>query len=89
MIRTGLVTRFGKVGLPNRARPRLGGRMITIKITNTKQIVLEKKGWFVANVLGAVVDLDGEVEAIVMERLRAALTSEGVEAILEQVRVAD
>jgi hypothetical protein len=59
--------------------------MIRIKITNAKQIVLEKKGWLVANVVGAVVDMEAQVEAIVVERLRASLVSEGVEAIIEQV----
>ena len=59
--------------------------MITIKITNAKQIVLEKKGWLVANVVGAVVDMEEQVELIVVERLRASLASEGVEAIIEQV----
>jgi hypothetical protein len=59
--------------------------MITIKITNTKQIVTEKKGWLVANVVGAVVDMEAHVEATVVERLRASLASEGVEAIIEQV----
>jgi hypothetical protein len=59
--------------------------MITVKITNTKQIVTEKKGWLVANLVGAVVDMEAQVEAIVVERLRASLASEGVEAIIEQV----
>jgi hypothetical protein len=59
--------------------------MITIKITNAKQIVTEKKGWLVANVVGAVVDMEAQVEAIVVEHLRASLASEGVEAIIEQV----
>ncbi|MEO6598749.1 MAG: hypothetical protein ABIQ16_02685 [Polyangiaceae bacterium] len=59
--------------------------MITIRITNVKQIVLEKKGWLVANVVGAVVDMEEQVEAIVVERLRASLATEGVEAIIERV----
>ena len=59
--------------------------MITIKITNAQQIVLEKKGWFVANVVGAVVDLDAQVEAIVIDRIRSSLISEGVVAIIERV----
>ena len=58
--------------------------MITIKITNVQQVVLTKKGWFVANIVGAVVDLEAEVETVVMERLRASLASEGVEAIVER-----
>jgi hypothetical protein len=59
--------------------------MITISITNVHQIVLEKKGWFVADVVGALVDMEAQVEAIVVERLRASLASEGVEAIIAQV----
>jgi hypothetical protein len=30
--------------------------MITIRITNAQQLILEKKGWFVANVVGAVLN---------------------------------
>ena len=59
--------------------------MITIRITNAQQLVLEKKGWFMANVVGAVIDLEAQVEAIVAERVRASLASEGVAAIVEQV----
>jgi hypothetical protein len=58
--------------------------MITIKITNAEQIILEKKGWFVANVVGAFVDMEAQVEAAVIERIRASLASEGVEAIIER-----
>jgi hypothetical protein len=63
--------------------------MITIRITNAQQIILEKKGWFVANVVGAVLDLEAQVEAIVAERVRASLASEGVAAIVEQVGTAE
>ena len=59
--------------------------MITIKINNATQIVEEKKGWFVANVVGVVVDMELQVEAVVMERLRATLISEGVAATIAQV----
>jgi hypothetical protein len=59
--------------------------MITIKITNAQEVVEAKKGWFVANVVGVVVDLEAQVEEIVIQRLRASLASEGVEAIIEQV----
>lgn len=58
--------------------------MITIKITNAEQIVQEKKGWFVANIVGAFVDMEAQVETALMERLRASLASEGVEAIIER-----
>ncbi len=62
--------------------------MITITITNAEQIVLEKKGWFVANVVGAVLDLEAQVEAVVAERVRDSLAREGVAAIVEQVGAA-
>lgn len=58
--------------------------MITIKIKNAHEVVLAKKGWFVTTVAGAIVDLEAEVEAVVMERLRATLASEGVEATVER-----
>jgi hypothetical protein len=58
--------------------------MITIKITNAEDIVEKQKGWFVANVVGAFVDLEARVEAVVIEKLRASLASEGVEAVIER-----
>jgi hypothetical protein len=61
--------------------------MITITITNAEQIVLEKKGWFMPNVVGAVFDLEAQVEAVVAERVRDSLAREGVAAIVEQVGV--
>jgi hypothetical protein len=36
-------------------------------------------------VVGAVLDLEAQVEAIIAERVRASLASEGVAAIVEQV----
>ena len=59
--------------------------MITIKVHNAREVVLAKKGWFAANIGGAIVDLEAEVEAVVMERLRATLASEGVEATVVRV----
>ncbi len=59
--------------------------MITIEITNAQHLVLEKKGWFVANIVGAFVDLDAQVETVVMEKLRSSLASEGVEAVVARV----
>lgn len=32
--------------------------MITIKITNVEDVVEKNRGWFVANVVGAFVDVD-------------------------------
>ena len=58
--------------------------MITIKIANARHVVQEKRGWFVASVIGAFVDLEAQVETVVMEKLRATLASQGVEAIVER-----
>ena len=58
--------------------------MITINITNAHDVVEKQRGWFVANVVGAFVDLDARVEEIVIEKLREALASEGVEAVIER-----
>lgn len=58
--------------------------MITIKITNVDEVVAKSRGWFVANVVGAVVDLEPRVEAIVIERLRESFRHEGIEAVIEQ-----
>ncbi|HUQ03355.1 MAG TPA: hypothetical protein VM261_12720 [Kofleriaceae bacterium] len=58
--------------------------MITIKITNVHAVVEQNKGWFVANVVGAVVDMEPRVEAIVIEKLRESFASQGIEAVIEQ-----
>jgi hypothetical protein len=57
--------------------------MITIKITNVEDVVEKQKGWFVANVVGAFVDLEARVEEIVVARLRESLAAEGIEAVIE------
>lgn len=58
--------------------------MITIKITNVDDVVEKQKGWFVANVVGAFVDLEARVEELVIEKLREALAREGVDAVIER-----
>jgi hypothetical protein len=58
--------------------------MITIKITNIEEIVEKQKGWFVANVVGSLVDLEPRVEDVVIEKLRASLAEQGVVAIVER-----
>jgi len=58
--------------------------MITIKITNVDELVSESKGWFVANVVGAFVDLEPRVEEIVIERLRESFALEGIQAVIER-----
>jgi hypothetical protein len=62
--------------------------MITIQITNIDAVVEKNKGWFVANVVGAFVDLESRVEDIVIEKLRASLASEGVHAVIERTTIA-
>jgi hypothetical protein len=58
--------------------------MITIKIKNIQDVVEKQKGWFVANVVGAFVDLEARVEEIVIENLREALVREGIETVIER-----
>lgn len=58
--------------------------MITIKITNIEEIVEQRKGWFVANVVGSLVDLEPRVEDVVIEQLRASLAEQGVRATVER-----
>ena len=59
--------------------------MITIKLKNVADIVEKQKGWFVANVIGSVVDLTPRVEAVVIEKLQASFAEQGIEAVVEQV----
>ncbi|MDQ3340144.1 MAG: hypothetical protein M4D80_33725 [Myxococcota bacterium] len=56
--------------------------MITITITNVSDVVEKSQGWFVANVVGAFVDLEARVEEIVMARIRETFASEGIEAVI-------
>ncbi len=58
--------------------------MITIKITNASEIVEKQKGWFVANVVGSLVDLEPRVEDVIIEKLRASLAEQGVFATIER-----
>ncbi len=58
--------------------------MITIKINNIEEIVEKQKGWFVANVVGSLVDLEPRVEEVVIEKLRASLAEQGVLATVER-----
>lgn len=60
--------------------------MITIKITNVADVVEKSKGWFVANVVGAFVDLESRVEEIVMAKLRESFASEGIEAVIDRAK---
>jgi hypothetical protein len=59
--------------------------MITIRITNAKEVARKKKGWLVAAVGRFVVDLDDVVEATVVKRIQKQLEAEGIEAIIERV----
>ena len=61
--------------------------LITIRVTNVPAIVEKEKGWFVANVVGAVVDLESKVEDVIIEKLKASLSEQGIEAIIERVVV--
>jgi hypothetical protein len=58
--------------------------MITIKITNIDEIVESRKGWFVANIVGSLVDLEPRVEDVVIEKLRESLAEQGVVATVER-----
>jgi hypothetical protein len=58
--------------------------MITIKITNIDELVEQQKGWFVANVVGSLVDLEPRVEDVIIEKLRASLAEQGVVATIER-----
>jgi hypothetical protein len=58
--------------------------MITIKINNVEEIVEKQKGWFVANVVGSLVDLEPRVEDVVIEKLRASFAEQGVVATVER-----
>jgi hypothetical protein len=58
--------------------------MIMIKISNVDEIVEQKKGWFVANVVGAVVDLEPKVENVIIEKLKASFAEQGIVAVITQ-----
>jgi hypothetical protein len=58
--------------------------MINIKLSNVDEIVEKQKGWFVANVVGAVVDLEPRVEAVIIEKLKASFAEQGIVAVISQ-----
>ena len=58
--------------------------MIMIKISNIDEVVEAKKGWFVANVVGAVVDLEPKVELVIIEKLRESFAEQGIVAVISQ-----
>jgi len=58
--------------------------MIVIKISNVDEIVEQQKGWFVANVIGAVVDLEPRVENVIIEKLKASFAEQGIVAVITQ-----
>jgi hypothetical protein len=58
--------------------------MINIKVSNVDEIVEKQKGWFIANVVGAVVDLEPRVEAVIIEKLRASVAEQGIVAVITQ-----
>ena len=60
--------------------------MITIQIMNVEDIVDKQKGWFVAHVVGSLIDLEPRVEAILIEKLRASFEEQGIVANIEQVK---
>ena len=59
--------------------------MITIKLENIEEIVEQQKGWFIANVVGAVVDLQPRVEDVVIEKLQASFKEQGIVATITRV----
>lgn len=61
--------------------------LITIRITNVPAIVEKEKGWFVANVVGVVVDLEAKVEEVIIEKLKASLDEQGIEAVIERIAI--
>lgn len=63
--------------------------MITIRITNVKEIVRQRKGRFVAALGGLVADLEAVVEEEVIKQIRTALEEAGVQAIIEHVPTPD
>jgi hypothetical protein len=59
--------------------------MITIRITNVDDIVEKKKGWFVANVVGSIIDLAPKVEDVVIAKLLESFAEQGIVAVVERV----
>ena len=56
--------------------------MITIEIEDVDEVVEKQKGWFMANVVGAVVDLKPKVEDVVIEKLRESFAEQGIRATI-------
>jgi hypothetical protein len=59
--------------------------MITIRITNAKEVVRKHKGWLVQRVGGMVVEWEEIVERRVIAQIQQELAKSGVEAAIEHV----
>lgn len=66
------------------APPCESARMITIELENVDEIVEKQKGWFVANVVGAVVDMKPRVEDVVIEKIRESFAVQGIRATIRK-----
>ncbi len=60
------------------------GGMITIKIKNVAEIVQRQNGWFVAKVVGSVIDLAPRVESVVIDKLKQSFADQGIIADIER-----
>lgn len=57
--------------------------MITIKITNVKEIVKSHKGWVASRFGHLFLDLEKEVEKRVVEQLQAVFEEKNIQAEIE------
>lgn len=60
--------------------------MITIKITNPKQIIENEKGWLMAKIAPLSGDIQERVEAAIVEELKQNFEKRNIKAIISMVR---
>lgn len=66
----------------NIANYETGGKMITIQITDAKEIVKLKKGALAAWIGSKIYDLEDKVEEELVKHLRDALDEEGIKVTI-------
>lgn len=60
--------------------------MITIKITNTREIVERERNWFIAKLAPYFIDLQSRVEKEIAKELEKSLQERNIQTIISVVK---
>ena len=59
--------------------------MITIKITNHKEIVKNERNWLLSKIAPLFVDVESRVEEALVEQLKEVFKEQNIQAVIEIV----